>query len=147
MAKEANTALSPFWRDMFSLGVYKRSQGRVARQVTLGALALIVALGAWSLMSFLEGRGVSSQVVYAVSGGVLALGLWISFRLVNMPRFADFLIAVEAEMSKVTWPTKTELFRSTIVVLFMILALTVVLFLFDGIWSWLLNSVLGVLGG
>ncbi len=34
------------------------------------------------------------------------VGLWLCFRLVNMPRFADFLIAVEAEMNKVSWPTR-----------------------------------------
>ena len=31
----------------------------------------------------------------------------------NMPRFADFLIAVEAEMNKVSWPSKAELIRSS----------------------------------
>ena len=41
-----------------------------------------------------------------------SLGLWVAFRLVNMPAFADFLIAVEAEMNKVSWPTRGELFRS-----------------------------------
>lgn len=146
MVKEANTALSPFWRDLFSVGVYKRSQGRVARQVTLGALALALVLGAWSMKNYLEGRGVAASATYAVSGTALVVGLWFGFRLINMPKFADFLIAVEAEMSKVTWPTKTELFRSTIVVLVMIVAMTFVLFLFDGVWRWLLTNVLRVFG-
>ena len=43
------------------------------------------------------------------------------FRLVNLPKFADFLIAVEAEMNKVSWPTRTELFRSSVVVIVTIL--------------------------
>ena len=34
-----------------------------------------------------------------------------------MPAFADFLIAVEAEMNKVSWPTRTELFRGSMVVI------------------------------
>ena len=36
---------------------------------------------------------------------LLAAGLWASYRLVNVPAVADFLIAVEAEMNKVSWPT------------------------------------------
>ena len=35
---------------------------------------------------------------------VLAFGLWLGYRIVNVPQFADFLIAVEAEMNKVSWP-------------------------------------------
>ena len=54
---------------------------------------------------------------------LLAACVWVSYRLVNVPGFADFLIAVEAEMNKVSWPTRTELFRSSIVVLIMIFAL------------------------
>jgi preprotein translocase subunit SecE len=56
-----------------------------------------------------------------------------------MPSFADFLIAVEAEMNKVSWPTRTELFRSSMVVIFCILFLTVVLFGYDMFWSLVLK--------
>ncbi len=72
---------------------------------------------------------------YGVASTVLLGGLWLSFRFVNYPRFADFLIAVEAEMNKVSWPTKKELIRSSLVVLFCILALTTVLFFFDIFWQ------------
>ena len=34
--------------------------------------------------------------------------------VVNLPVFADFLIAVEAEMNKVSWPTRGELFRGSV---------------------------------
>ena len=40
------------------------------------------------------------------------VGVWLGYRLVNIPRFADFLIAVEAEMNKVSWPSRGELIRS-----------------------------------
>jgi preprotein translocase subunit SecE len=68
----------------------------------------------------------------------------VSFRLVNMPRFADFLIAVEAEMYKVSWPSRTELIRSSLVVIFVIFALSVVLFGFDAFWMGLFQWI-GVL--
>ena len=40
-----NVALSSLFSELFQLGVYKRSQGRIARQVTFAALAIVVALG------------------------------------------------------------------------------------------------------
>ena len=71
---------------------------------------------------------------YAVPGLLLALGLWIAYRLVNMATFADFLIAVEAEVNKVSWPTRHELIRASIVVLVLIIFLAVILLVFDFIW-------------
>ena len=58
---------------------------------------------------------------------LLAAFVWVSYRLVNFPSFADFLIAVEAEMNKVSWPTRVELFRSSIVVLIMMFAFSIFL--------------------
>ena len=146
MVKEGNTALNPFWRELFSVGVYNRSQGRIARQVTFAAIVLMVALGAWSLKGFLTQSVSNLTTVYVASTAVLVLGMWLAFRLVNMPRFADFLIAVEAEMNKVSWPTRTELVRSSIVVIFTIFGLMFVLYFFDIFWRLLLNAV-GVFGG
>jgi len=59
--------------------------------------------------------------------------VWI--RLVNWPKFADFLISVEAEMTKVSWPTKTELYRASLVVIFTMALMAVVLFVFDLVWQ------------
>jgi preprotein translocase subunit SecE len=53
---------------------------------------------------------------------------------VNIPQFADFLIAVEAEMNKVSWPSRGELVRSAAVVIFVIFLLATVLFAYDLIW-------------
>jgi len=83
---------------------------------------------------------------YIVPAVLLCVGLWVSFRVVNYPRFADFLIAVEAEVNKVSWPSKGELVRSTIVVLLTIFALALILFAYDFIWR-LLLTMLGITGG
>jgi preprotein translocase SecE subunit len=78
---------------------------------------------------------------YCIPAVLLIGGLWATYRLVNVPACADFLIAVEAEMKKVSWPTQPELFRSSIVVLVTIFSLAFVLFGFDFFWktifSWL----------
>ena len=56
MAKEGNSAVTASWRELFSLALYKRSQGRIVRQVTFGVLVVLLGLGAWSLNNFLEGK-------------------------------------------------------------------------------------------
>jgi preprotein translocase subunit SecE len=59
----------------------------------------------------------------------------MSYRVVNVPGCADFLIAVEAEMNKVSWPTRSELFRASMVVLIVIFSLAIVLSLYDFAWG------------
>jgi preprotein translocase subunit SecE len=137
MAKEKNATVSPLLRELLSLGIYKRSQGRIARQVTFATLAIGFLLGAWRLSVYLG----SEREVLRVGVPVLvaAFGLWFAFRLVNIPTFADFLIAVEAEMNKVSWPTRGELFRASMVVIFCIFFLAAVLYGYDLFWSSLLH--------
>lgn len=76
-----------------------------------------------------------------VPGVLLVLGCWISFRAVNWPRFAEFLISVETEMAKVSWPQKRELVLSSIVVIVMIFLLAGVLFFYDIIWQAILQWI------
>lgn len=129
--------------ELFQFSVYKRTQGRIARQVTFAALAVVFVVGAyWGYTEF--AAGASKWVAYSVPGVVVALGLWLSFRVVNVSRFADFLIAVEAEMNKVSWPSRAELVRSSIVVIFVIFFLSLVLFGFDLVWGFLFRF-LGIL--
>jgi preprotein translocase subunit SecE len=147
--------------ELFQIGVYKRSQGRITRQVTFATLAIAFALAAWRVYVFratagpwfqkaLSWVGVSitnqlgSGFVYGLSVAVLMIGLWISYRVVNIPRFADFLIAVEAEINKVSWPSRPELVRSAIVVILVIFVLSTILFGFDLVWGWLFEW-LGIL--
>jgi preprotein translocase SecE subunit len=74
----------------------------------------------------------------------MVIGVWLAYRAVNVPSFADFLIAVEAEMAKVSWPSKLELYRYSIVVIVVIFALAGVLYSFDIIWRYLFGLI-GVL--
>lgn len=132
--------------EMLSLSLYKWSQGRVTRQVTFAALVLIVGIGAWQLSQVITGLAAGEAsgpdlgvMRFAVPGALMAAGLWFCFRIVNLPRFAEFLIAVEAEMAKVSWPTATEVFRSSVVVIFLIFALAFLLAAFDLFWGVLLH--------
>ena len=145
MAKEKNATINLFMRELFQLAIYKRSQGRIARQVTFAVLALGVLMAAWRLNVFAGGG--SHLMEFGLPAAVALVGIWIAFRLVNMPSFADFLIAVEAEMNKVSWPTRTELWRSSLVVILLILFVAALLFGFDVFWRTLLSLLRVVRGG
>lgn len=139
MGKEKEVAIGGFgrfWRDMFQVGLYKRTQGRIARQVTFAALAITIIIGAVRMSDTFGNSGFSK---YALPGAVMVVGLWLSFRLVNLPKFADFLIAVEAEMSKVSWPTRQELIRGSVVVIVVLIVLAAMLTIYDAIWQRLLH--------
>jgi len=75
---------------------------------------------------------------------LIILALWVSWKVVNIPVFADFLIATEAEMNKVSWTTKKKLFHDTIVVLTTLVLMSVFLFAMDQFWRIFLTKA-GVL--
>jgi preprotein translocase subunit SecE len=136
MSKDRVASTGMWFGELFQVRVYKRSQGRVTRQATFAALAIAVALGAWRFYAHF-GPSFSPPVSYSAAGAILLLGLWFSYRIVNVSRFADFLIAVEAEMNKVSWPSRTELSRASVVVIFVMLAMATLLFGFDLVWGFL----------
>ena len=91
MSKVKAAASNMWFAELFQIGVYKRSQGKIARQATFAALGITVAMAAYRLYTTF-GASMPKGYAYGLAGLVLLAGLWISFRVVNMPRFADFLI-------------------------------------------------------
>lgn len=152
--QENSAAGSSLWSELLSFSVYKRNQGRVTRQATFAALALTIAIGVWRLAQLLplwlaSGTSLSAAGAdlgvyrFLVPGLLLAAGLWFVYRLVNVPRFADFLIAVESEMAKVSWPTAGEVARSSAVIIFLIFALAAILAAYDLFWWFVLRAIQG----
>ena len=141
----------PLTSELFSNSVYKPNQGRIVRQLTALTIWIIAGLGCWAMYSSLRGGldstaslipGLKNSFLIAGAPAITFLaGLWFGYRVVNWPRFADFLIAVEAEMNKVTWPSKEELIRASIVVMFTIFFLAMALFMFDVVWQQFFNIV------
>jgi preprotein translocase subunit SecE len=151
MSKETAVAKNEFLREVFQVGLYKRSQGKIARQVTFAVIAVVFVLASWRLSVFLNAMVESAKagwlndkVIYAIAGVILVGGVWLAYRIVNVPKFADFLIAVEAEMAKVSWPSKIELYRHSVVVIVVIFIMVFMLFAFDFVWGGLFK-MLGVL--
>ena len=128
------------WGVFASLTLYKRNQGRLARQVSACGVILLIAFGCWALSSslFLE---FDRPIRIGVPLAILAAGAWLAFRAVNVARVADFLISVEAEMDKVTWADRSELYRATLVVIGTMLFLGVYLFLADQFWVFLFKTI------
>src|SRR5262249_44237786 len=118
----------------FDTKTYKKGQGLRARRATTLAVIGIVACGIWAHTpdpNFFSSPPWEVEMPYGIGHSLVVLWLpsltmtivlgaatiWLAYRLVNFPKFADFLIATEAEMSKVTWMTKRRLIQDTIVVL------------------------------
>lgn len=133
MGKVKSKTVVMAWQDLFNFEIYKPTQGRIVRQATALALVLIVGTGVWKLIGELSDTDTKIRLGIPLTLGVVAG--WLIFRMVNRPRFADFLISTEAEMAKVSWPSRPELFRATGVVLVTMLVLAAALFMFDIIWQ------------
>jgi preprotein translocase SecE subunit len=146
------------WASFFS---HKHTQGPKVRRYTMIGVILIGCLGAVSLynarmlpastltlpLPFI-GTPIALLPIADITIPLLLIAatLWISWRLVNVPDFGDFLIATEAEMNKVSWVSRKRLFQDTIVVLVTVVVLTLFLLVIDLFWGWLLsNKYIGVL--
>jgi preprotein translocase subunit SecE len=146
MSKEREVAVRAYWQEIFRVGLYKKNQGLRARQATFFAIAIMVCFVAGSViwggsLGFLTGLFSGGPFIVGIL--VAFAGFWLAYRLVNFSQFADFLIAVEAEMNKVSWPSQGELIRAVVVVITVIITLAVVLFAFDMVWRFLFQ-VLGI---
>jgi preprotein translocase SecE subunit len=144
----------------FHSAPYKRILGQRVRRLTILGLLLLGGTGIYSLyvrgslpenwtlkMPFeLNEIELLPDARITIPFILLALLLWISYRAVNVPTFAEFLLATEAEMNKVSWTPKKRLFQDTVVVLTTTLLMALFLLVVDLFWGWLLsNSWVGVL--
>ncbi|MFN0197190.1 MAG: preprotein translocase subunit SecE [Planctomycetaceae bacterium] len=138
MAKTNDT--TTIWGTLTEATFYKRNQGRLIRQLTAVALGLVVITGSYTLsQAFLQEYSRSIKV--GVPMLLIALGLWLVFRIVNLPRFADFLISVEGEVDKIAWASRAELIRSTLVVLGTMFLMGFLLLFFDFFWQLLFTAI------
>jgi preprotein translocase SecE subunit len=157
-------------KELFRYRLYKSSQGRLIRRLTMVGVWVLFATAAWkcTLMDFTwvadwytwlsgwnaelklaqeSGTVVEAAAIdfarrafvgvfvpvftYLLAGLIALFGVWFGYRLVNWVTFADFLISVEGEMAKVSWPGKAELRSATIVVLIVFLFLAAMLLTYD----------------
>ena len=127
-------------------------QCKLTRLCSVLAIAVLAGLGGWRLCSKLEAAswGVSSRATMWIATMVPA-GLFVGlalliFWLVNKSSIADFMIAAEGEMKKVSWSTKKEVIGSTKVVIVTTFIMAGILFGEDILLT-VLFKWLGIMGG
>ncbi len=133
MAKSKNSPT--IWGELLSVGVYKRNQGRLTRQLTFLALSAVVGFGTWTVSQGALSESDDVRIRIGIPFVIFVVCEWVVYRLVNYPRFSDFLISVEAEVDKVTWSSRQELIQATIVVVITMFLMGVVLFVYDFLWQ------------
>lgn len=126
--------MASFIQELTRFTLYKPNQGKAARRITLFAALVVIILGGWAFYNWAHFFAVTLQRA-GVASVVTAFFCWAAFRVVNYPPFADFLVTVEAEMLKVSWPSWKEVRSSTAVVLVVLTILTAALFVFDIVWQ------------
>jgi preprotein translocase SecE subunit len=145
---------------------YKRVLGRLVRRLTILGILLVGFSGIYSLVyqgTLPDNWDITLPFTEKPEGGLKtfrllpdtkytlplllsALTLWVAYRAVNMPTFAEFLIATEAEMNKVSWSSKRRLAQDTVVVLVCTIFMALFLLGVDLFWGWLLSrETVGVL--
>ncbi|RYF11672.1 MAG: preprotein translocase subunit SecE [Deltaproteobacteria bacterium] len=123
------------------------------RFVVVGVLALAALLGLvlshglqWALQSYgvvdptpfgLRDLPLSSLAAYtaALGAGILIL------RVSSTRQLAGEIVE---ELARVSWPSRQETGNATMVVIVAVLVCSAYLGLFDAVWLWLTNMVLGV---
>jgi len=125
--------------------IYKKGQGRYARIITFVA-GIALGIGGAVVLSEKLGAYAPPAIQYGVpSLLVAALGV-LMFWMVNRPNSADFLIATEGEMKKVSWSSRKEIIGSTKVVIVTLFIMATILAAVDVGFA-VLFRVLGVTGG
>ena len=141
---------------MAVLEFYKKGQGSIARLLSLAGCALLLLWGGYSFWIYLQGYTTLARTLLEVP----TIGLEINFALIiavvvflgggagivwllNRPRLVDLLIETEAEMKKVSWPSRQEAWNSSIIVVVTVVIMMGLLFAYD----FFLNKLFLVLFG
>jgi len=140
-ARGTGNRFAPFFSNLLRGNLYKPAQGWNARLWTGVGLGLIVAVGVWRIYVMVTNTTKDTVTQYTIPALVGLVLAWVLFRILHYPPFADFLIATEAEMNKVSWTTRNDLYKATSVVLVTVLLLSVYLFAVDKLWSSLLQII------
>ncbi|MFN0058546.1 MAG: preprotein translocase subunit SecE [Planctomycetota bacterium] len=119
---------------------YKRKQGKTARQISLCAASGCLS---WILIQFSSLFVVRQAGTFWLALCVLeiVLSLVVSLLILEKPRAADFLISVQSEVDRITWPSSEEVKRATLVVLVLITSMACTIFAFDMLWQWVFQVI------
>jgi len=123
--------------------IYKRGQGKYTRLCSAFAIAIIAGLGCLQLYKKLQAGDLGLWVETMIPAGLFVslalLIMWLS----NKPSLANFMIAAEGEMKKVSWSSRQEIAVSTFIVIVVVISMAVLLGTTDigfrTLFTWLLS--------
>ncbi|TVR11064.1 MAG: preprotein translocase subunit SecE [Planctomycetota bacterium] len=134
--------------------LYRWPQGRILRIIMVIAVILVtvdLGMAGWgqyeAWQSGTDGEIESSSLVYASILGSLAAIAFIAGLIMVLfaPKSAQFLIEVEQEMTKVNWPSRVDLIRSTILITVMAVVLAALIALIDIVNFFIVHTT--IIGG
>ncbi len=128
------------WTAVFmEMKIYKSGQGYNTRLWTGIILFAIIAVGCYRLHGILAESNIWVQNLVPA---VLCAGLgFVIFWILNKPNIADFMIASEGEIKKVSWSSRTEIAISTFIVILVVVLMCIVLWLVDMGFQLLFQSI------
>ncbi|MHC4265526.1 MAG: preprotein translocase subunit SecE [Planctomycetota bacterium] len=128
--------------------IYKSGQGKYTRMCSALGFGLIVAIGCYRLYETLRmvdwslNQRTELWINTMAPAVLFAVLTFLVFKLINKPTIADFMIAGEGEMKKVSWSSRKEIVASTVIVIVVVVMMAVLLgvadLLFRMFFNWLL---------
>ena len=122
--------------------MYKRGQGINTRLWSGLTCFTISAIGCYRLYQILLSRTNNIWLYTLAPSGVCAAIALLIFWLVNKPNIADFMIAAEGEIKKVSWSSRREIVASTTIVIGVVLSMGAMLVCVDALFRGLFEFVL-----
>ena len=125
------------------LDIYKRGQGKNTRLCSTFGVGIIVAVGCFQLYKKMQATDLDLWSQTMIPAGLFVVLAFLIFWLTNKPAIADFLIAAEGEMKKVSWSSRKEIMVSTFIVIVVVVFMASLLGLtdlsFSMFFAWLLS--------
>ena len=138
------------------LAFYEKGQGSTGRIIALIACFFLVLWGGHSLWTYLQGFPALTKQILAVPHTGLQIDLALIIAVVvalvglagvtwvfNRPRMVDLLVETEAEMKKVSWPSRQEAWNSAVIVVVTVIVLMSLLFAYDFVVNAVLKQLFG----
>jgi len=114
-----------------AIGIYKRGQGKYTRLCTAFAAVTMVVLGCLQLYRRLDATDLSLWPKTMIPAGIFVVLAVLVYWLVNKPSIADFMVAAEGEMKKVSWSSRREIAVSTFIVILVVALMATLLWATD----------------
>ena len=138
------------------LEFYKKGQGSTGRLIALVCCVGLVLWGGHSLWTLLEGYAALTKELLVLPHTGLQIDLALIIALVvaiagivgvawlfNRPKLVDLLVETEAEMKKVSWPSRQEAWNSAVIVVVTVIVLMSLLFVYDFVLNQILKQLFG----